>query len=294
MPVRVAYRPKSARARQKVNPRKVKKASETRKKYAHAQPGVPADPSSAQAIGFLASHIDDREKTEFGYRVEIEKGKYEVYHYVFASSVATPKWLHEKKSRSFFVLSGVGGLQTEDQDQETGYTRLHVGVHCTVAPGVPYQLFVGGNQPLEVLVVQERSYEARLKRVEEGTPAEFGEDLGVDATEVELKQVLDSIPPRRKKSKAAQQELKRRIQNQQRKPPELQNSVTTDLPKETPDSRTGTTITKDPVTGSSLASAPTTQGRDGRVSSRPDVNASAHVGVNPRPLSPAELEALDG
>ncbi len=182
------------RRRVAVNPRDLKKASRTR-----------AAQMSPVKVG------GKREPTETGYRVPGYRGKnFETFFEVMLAGTASAFFLHEKKDRSIWLISGQGFITTETKAHGQKTRRLIPGDTIALDRGVTYRLATTATEQLEFFVTQSAKYGATLKIV---APSDaMRQASAAEMAEPSLDERLGTVvskPSRRRGSKAAQQQALR-------------------------------------------------------------------------------------
>lgn len=142
--------------------------------------------------------VGPREQTDFGYMVDGSTTKnFETKFFTVMPQCMTPAWQHEKKTRAYRVIAGVGKYQVWGFNAEGALTMTSEkivthGDEVVVAPGTIHRI-TAGPAKLEMYVTQDSKYDASLK---ESMPAEVvanvsAEDLTpVTAVDKETKVTL--------------------------------------------------------------------------------------------------------
>jgi len=116
--------------------------------------------------------VGPREQTDYGYFVEGSKTKsFETKFLTVMPQCMTPTWKHEKKTRVYRVVSGVGIYQTFDKPEE-GQTvvgkmnerHLTHGDEVVVSSDTTHRITAGPGK-LELYVTQDSKYESSLQEV---------------------------------------------------------------------------------------------------------------------------------
>ncbi len=180
------------RRRALISPRDLRKSSQSRRAA-----------STVKVAG-------EREPTETGYRAAGYTGKnFETFFEVMLSGTASAFLLHEKKDRSFWVISGQGFLTTEDSVNGQKTRRIFPGEHVSLDRGVTYRIATTATDQLEFFVSQSAKYEVSLQIIapSDATRVATEAQLAEPSLDERLSQGTSAQPvSRRRGSKAAQQQ----------------------------------------------------------------------------------------
>jgi len=182
------------------DPTKIKKRSQYRAEHAQEVLGDTHRPLGARGV--------DPKSVPTGYRLGGYTGKYEMYREVMAPGAVGAKLRHQKKSRTYVVITGMGSVFVEQEGvEEKKYARLLPGDEITIAPGETHQLFTTAKAHLEFLVCQEAKYEDKLETLEEARALEVPADLLNKSRSEEDPMELTEMPVRRKRNNRTAQIL---------------------------------------------------------------------------------------
>lgn len=137
--------------------------------------------------------------------ISVDTKGYEVRDLLLAPGCSTAEFFHDKKVRTFVVVAGQGTL-IQTQEGESGelkldVTDLTVGSAVTCEPGIKYRLCATPESSIQVLVVQDSKYGAKLTETAEAVVSHFGAQL-----DLSRKVAAERPVSRRGRSKAAQQQ----------------------------------------------------------------------------------------
>lgn len=181
--------------RPQISPRTLRKASRSRAHYEQ----------TLEVAG-------KREQTKTGYRIPGTSCKeYETFFEHIAERQATDKMLHDKKTRTYRVVSGRGFAMLEKNDQQKSVVLIP-GTELTVEPGITYVLTTTSQHSLEVFVSQSSKYESRLNIVESTETQALLDPKKLQSLSQQqvVSKELSSTTKRSRRSKAAAQQLKLR------------------------------------------------------------------------------------
>ena len=220
----------SPHQRKQVDPKRFKKRSD-----------VIRQQEAASADKLLVK--GDREPTSTGYKVPGFAGEFETYFEVMLPKTSTNLVQHPGKSRVYRVVGG-GGLilkqetvgEGEEEQTNSSTAQLGPGDEVVVGPKTVYRL-MAANLGIELFVVQEKKYEARLKTVAETeVTADVPQELLVAPSEEEIlrgTRVAQGSFERRGSKAVMQQQVKKigKVvqQNQEKKHEEMPAAAGTSL-----------------------------------------------------------------
>lgn len=115
--------------------------------------------------------VGERTKTAYGYRVDGFSGKFETFVDVFMPGACTPTRKHATKSCVVRCLSGTGRIRVEDN-----LLQLSEGVEQVVPAGTAFRIESAPHDKLEIFVVQEAKFDARVEVLSDGVDAKVVPD----------------------------------------------------------------------------------------------------------------------
>ena len=134
--------------RQQVDATKIRKATRT--------PKVAVLPSG-----------EDLVTSKVGYSTSpTDAPNFSLYNEYLAPGCVGPKVIHSKKTRVYRVLSGEGRLFTFPEDAEASIEIMSIGKVFVCEPGLAYQISSYKQSHLELIVVEDAKYSARLTTLE--------------------------------------------------------------------------------------------------------------------------------
>ncbi|NJL53698.1 hypothetical protein HC928_00235 [bacterium] len=154
--------------------------------------------------------VGDRTQTDFGFEISGHTGKnFETLYMALLKGATTPVWQHEKKTRSFRVLSGSGYFEKYDSVDEAPVDPRPVfaGDEFVAEPGDIYRITCNSTK-MELYVTQDSKYVANLKELRsvEQIASVMPEDLmAVSDYEKYLRVNGEALPRRSRSSRAVQQ-----------------------------------------------------------------------------------------
>lgn len=203
------------RPRVTVNPRELKKSSDIRRAAA----------SPVKIAG-------ERTPTETGYVVLGHHGKnFETFYEVMLPGTGSAFYLHEKKDRAIWLIAGQGFVTTQKGDGPQTTRRIVAGDHIDLERGTTYRISTTATERLEFFVTQSSKYSSALQIVapSDAVKAPTKSDLKEPTLDERLGTVAPTAP-RRRRSKAAQQQTR-----SHRKSPQVEETYS--IVSEPPDPR---------------------------------------------------------
>lgn len=154
----------------------------------------------------FTEEVRETPKATMEFQPALKTKGFEVRELGLSNGAVTPEYLHNKKTRSYFVVSGICVVDTSKEfDDEDGVVQVSgssttytTGSHIYCEAGTSYRLAASGGD-LRLLEVQDAKYSTGLKQLSPALP-------GVDGTVFITNSVPVSAPSgRRKKTKASNQ-----------------------------------------------------------------------------------------
>jgi mannose-6-phosphate isomerase-like protein (cupin superfamily) len=120
--------------------------------------------------------LGDRIRTDYGFYIAGFSNKaFETKFITVVAGSATPSWKHDKKVRTFRVVTG-GGQVVVETGLISEIVPLSPGTEFVAQAGMTYQIIAASY--LELFVTQEYRYEANLQEVAPGVlPAKFPDGI---------------------------------------------------------------------------------------------------------------------
>jgi mannose-6-phosphate isomerase-like protein (cupin superfamily) len=142
-----------------------------------------------------------RERTTTGYKISGYTGKgFEIYYEAFLPGSASDTFVHPGKDRVVRGLSGQGFLSVT-KDGVSAQRAINPGDEVVLPAGSTYRISTTGTKEvLEVLIIQDSKYTARLQTVAAGEAVTVSDEVLAQREPTMLQQV-------RRGSKAREQQL---------------------------------------------------------------------------------------